>query len=377
MIINCMGVNYCINCDWLQFSATKDPYDPSVICPQGFRMECLPGNNIFKDRSIIYDSDGQRVVTCLWNPYSRVIKSNIVTCQIDNRILYSAGIHLAYRIFSEAYSASFNSMGRVDICCDFEVNATLLSVIRKLWDGSYYCSRKKEGSCFWHCDSSVAGRWVHCMSWGSKSSEIKVKLYNKSRELGVNDNGIGEKQYIINEWINAGFDVRYVWRLEFSLCSSGQLRFDGKSITLDDITNSNWLVSTFVSLYNTRFEVRENLGRINGHHNNDPIVTFLQLNADEIEIKWQDPKEDALPSDAKISLLRKLMVQFQESKAVAANDEVFAIMADTIIRLCDDRKLYGYFCRIYGANPLDYCQNAFQSSGEGLKQCEPSPRLYD
>lgn len=373
-----LGHKYCCNCDWLQFSLLcGEEYEPELTCPDGFRLEVLPGNNIFKHRAILSRcSDGAKFFTLLWCPYSSRLKSNIMTCQIANYCLYSSSINMCFNLLQQVVDCAFNSMGRIDVCLDFEVSNYELMFIRSLWIGEYYVERKSEGSSFWHSTNDGIGRNVHCMSWGSKSSEIKVKIYNKSRELGIsNDNPMGDKPYIVEEWIRAGMDINRVWRMEFSICSSGQLRWnddeDGqKVITLEDVRNQTWLLQLFCKMYESRFVCRRDAGLRNGHHNNDPRVQLLVLPPADVVVKWKDVAEDACSTE-EITLLRKMMNSLEMALPVA-NDKVFARMAEVIFELTSTRQMENYFVKCWGDTPQVVLQRLYDAAGEGIREEFPN-----
>lgn len=375
-VINNNKYTYCMNCDWLQFSVRlENPENVELECPEGFRIEIMQGNNNFRNRAIVWRlSDSSKWLTLLWSPYSRVIKPWIMTVQLGNMLLYKDGIQSAFRILQNIVPCSFNSCGRLDICCDFQANTFEMDVIRCLWQGSMYVTKKQAGSEFWHSNNSNDGRFVHCLSWGSKNSEIKVKLYDKTRELGVTPNNSHyEKPWIVNQWQSAGFDIQRVWRLEFSMQSSGQLRWNGETIKLNDIASSGWIMSIFIQLYHKRFIIRRNEGGRNGHHNEDPQVILLVLPKTSDSLKWSGSQTDETTvSSEQIKLLRKLM-SIIELPAVKCDDDMFNNLAKSILDLCEHRGITSYFCHCYGDTPMNILQNMFNEGGSGIKHMIAKP----
>lgn len=365
---------YCVNCDWLQYSVTLTEGEaPELICPEGFRLELLPGNNIFRNRAILTRcDDGAKYLTLLWSPYSKLIKSNIMTVQVANYCLYAGGIHGADRLLHEIVDCAFNALGRVDVCCDFVARDYELMRIRQMWSGDAYVARKSEGSSFWHAADGGNGRFPHCLSWGSKSSEIRVKLYNKSREIGVTPNGSCEdKPYILGEWLSAGMDVQRVWRLEFSLNSTGQLRWDGRLITLDDVADCGYLWRLFANLYEFRFDTRINAGRRIGHKNLDPKFALLTLPHSPDALRWAAPDPDKLAPSESITLLRR-MVSSLDFAILQSSRMVYESVADVILRLCDDTRVYNYFRGHYGDEPATWLQRRYADVGEGIVHDVPN-----
>lgn len=381
MIFEYQNYNYCINCDWLQYSVKLAfPNDVELECPEGYRLEILPGNNIFRNRAILWRcSDSAKFLTLLWSPYSRKISSSIMTVQCANMLLYCGGIHESYRLLQEIVPCYFNSMGRIDICCDFVAGDAELKVLRGLWDGSIYVQGKSEGSTFWHSSNSDEGRFTHCMSWGSTSTEIKVKVYNKSREIGISAaNPDGEKPWIVAEWKRAGFDVEKVWRCEFSMKSAGLLGWLDKLITLDDVCSHEWLSDVFLSLYNSRFICRKNMGLRKGHKNLDEKIRLIVLPTTEEStserLRWKGSEKTPSATSEQITLLRRLM-SVLELPAVSMNWDVFESVATSIMAACEGKGITSYFSHAYGKMPYDYLQEYAQSVGEGKFDVIPSPNM--
>lgn len=376
-----------VNVDWLSYSVRLADAMPELICPEGYRMEVLQGNNIYKNRFILRDCTGEKVVTCMWCPYSSVLDKNVATVQVANSWLYLPyGIEHCHDIMCQCWDCAYNGCSRVDICCDFVANDRRMRLIRKLQTGGVYIAKKREGSTFWH-ERLVGERKVrecHCFSWGSKKTEIKCKLYNKSREVGLvtKDGKIPEtveKQYIVDSWRKAGFDILRVWRLEFSLQGAGQLRWDGKVIDIADVGGDTWALYMYASLYQSRFDMRYNDGRRTVKHNDDRQIDFLLLKEWTVEgctINWQEYNHDEPTPDAEsITTIRKLMLQL-ESPAATSNTAVFDAIANAVGVILQEGKFRAYFDRCFG-KPFDvYMAEKRAETGEGIIHVSDAPSKF-
>ena len=375
MVFTYKDVNYCFACDWLQYSVRlQNANEVQLQCPAGFRLELLQGNNIFRNRAILWRSDGLKYLTLLWSPYSRKIKADIMTAQVANPLLYMDAIHESYRLLQSIVPCYFNSMGRIDVCCDYELDDYRAKLIRGLYSGEYYVQGKREGSDWWHTTNDKVGSFPHCLSWGSASSEIKVKTYNKSRELGVSATECGEKPYISARWRDAGFDVERVWRLEFSMKSAGQLRYLGKPITLNDVADSSWLISCFLGLYSRRFVVRYDSGGRLNHHNDDKIVALLNLPSSESQLRWGSGSGDSevyIPN-SRITALRKVVAML-DSDVCRPSRDVFEIMANSLYSLLDERGMRSYFSHAYGCDVDEWISERWEHCGEGIDEVIAEP----
>lgn len=378
MYFTSYGETYCVNCDWLQFSVLTKDEDPEILCPDGMRVELCQGNNIFQYRALLFDGRGAKVLTLLWHPYSKVLNSHLMTCQVANEYLYlpnGLGIRWAYDYLLQMVDCSWNAVGRLDICIDFIGTERRLEILKALNGGGIYAQGKKEGSSWWH--EGNGKKLLHCLTWGSPNSEIKVKVYHKSREQGLLNGDQPEKPWIVNEWKEAGLDIRNVWRLEFSMCGAGQLRYEGQPLTLEMCASHEWLLGVLLSLYEKRFVCRYNQGKRNGHHNDDKRVYLLRLPTAPNLLKWAEPKGDDYEMPASITLLRSMMRQIDNPVIMSVRD-TFTDYANTILNLINLHRLDGYFVRTYEREPNEYFEELWQNVGTGIRHTTPAPsRLMD
>jgi hypothetical protein len=305
-----------------------------------------------------------------------------MTVQVANEYLYldgGAGIRWSFEDLQEIVDCTFNAIGRVDICCDFEGNEQRTQFVNHLNSGHYYAQHKTEGSTWWHeiGNGQTAKKQLHCLTWGSQKSEIKVKLYHKSREQGLINGNEAEKPWIVQQWKLNEMDIHNVWRLEFSLSGAGQLRWKGQPIKLENIADDEWLLDVFCELYNNRFVTRINQGRRNGHHNNDERVFLFPMPKRAAGLQWADPKGQDYELPAAITLLRAMMRQI-DNPAVMAARPTFNDYTTTILNLIDNHHLTGYFLRTYDKIPEIYFSELWENVGTGIRHTTPSPaRLQD
>lgn len=375
---------YCINCDWLQYSLQLYCQNQIIHCPEGYRVELCQGTNVFKRRALVFDREGRKVLTLCWEPYSSQLNPLLMTAQVSNHLLYTGGIEpsltLVKEIFPDCY---YNAVGRFDLCCDFRMTDKRMQIFKHLNSGHIYVERKTEGSGFWH--AAKAGDYKHnqhhCLSWGSKHSEIKVKLYNKSRELGLleNPNAQCEKPWIVNEWKLVGLDPSNTWRLEFSLRTNGQMRSKEDRIMLPMIANPDWLLGVYSDLYSKRFVTRYNQGKgaaknkeskdkKASHHNTDRRVYLLDLPSNGEKIEWQKPlssgKNQSIPA---VTLLRSLLNQV-ENEALLSDPAVCRQYAATIREVVYSFRLIDYMESRTGMECNEFLRLLESSSGEGVRE---------
>ena len=380
MILIDSDATYCINCDWLAFSVKLNEREPELQCPCGYRLELLQGNNIYRNRFVLYDAEGRKYLTALWSPYSTVLDATVMTVQAANWMLYSVSASFIMELLLQVVDCEFNSVGRVDISCDFQMSQQRMDVLKHLNSGHYYVQGKKEGSAWWHSFDKAADGFVHrdlhCLSWGSKKSEIKWKVYFKSREIGLVDSKGAEcdKPYIRDEWISADFDILNVWRCEVSLSGASCLRYGEAKIGLYDCLSGEWLAKVFADMMGSRFVVRINQGRRDGHKNNDKRVAFLPMSWDGAHLSWARPRDVPVSSDA-VALLRRLMAGL-DNPVAKVNANVFDGMASVIYDVVREQRLEYYFERKFGADVVTYLQSAGNNVGTGIYACADAPSKF-
>lgn len=364
---NDIGQQFCYACDWMQYSVMLSSDFPELSCPSGMRLEIMDGTNVFRHRALLWDEFGNKWLTLLWSPYSPRINSRIMTVQLANQWLYSGKIGHSLELIQGIVECEFNSFGRVDVCVDFQIDDGQLECLHSLCSGSMYVQGKSEGSVWWHDASGNDKSFhtqAHCLSFGSKKSEIKVKCYNKSRELGMlAAQPEPDKPWIIARWKDAGMDLQRVWRLEFSLQSSGQLRYEGNPLKLSQMSDEYFCARLLNSLYSSRFVVRRNDGKRKGHKNGDRLVTFLSLpDIPPAEVRWQGVGQPFY-SPSSVVLLRRLMSEIDNPALVAS--AAMSEQYEAMIRSCVAHNgLRSYFENHYGADIDTFF--ASRCTGEGV-----------
>lgn len=398
MVLDYNDKKYCINCDWLQYSCILMDDNPTIRKVDGYRIELVQGNNIFRHRALVYDSLGCKWLTLLWSPYSSRLNTRLLTCQVSNELLYMGSIHEAHRLLERVIDCTFNSMGRIDLCCDFVADNDFLTNIYELVNCSAYMQGKSEDTIWRHRVSVGDGfqkMQPHCLNFGTMASEIKVKIYNKSRELGL----VGGKQkspefddygqpvegsptdehkpWISDEWRTAGFNLKKVWRMEFSMKGANQLRSKNHAITLDDVASSEWQMLTFIGLYNKRAVVRKAKGKRKGHKNEDEIIRLLDLPTDGNHLKWFEGNPPSHINTAAIPIIRSMMSRISEP-CIMANEDNYMAYTNTIITLVENNRLGTWFKNRFGGDVIDVCQDIFQDAGTRIieQPAEPS-RFFD
>ncbi len=329
-----------VNLDWLSFSVLLKQQDPVLNCPQGYRLEQLSGNQVFKNRAILY-KDGEKALTLLWCPYSKAIDPLIMTCQLANYWLYSGRFSGWFSVLQSVVDCTFNNFSRIDIAVDFAASDRQLAIIRRLGNNSCYMAAKDVDEVRRHNSSykGVVTKMPYYLSWGATNTQFKWKTYNKAREQNTDhhlkakrkDGSVyyvpPEKPYIVETWENANMDITRVWRIELSIGDVGQLRIDqaqGKKIDLSNVDDMGLWLEIFRNELNRRYIIRKNQGH--KRKCEDERVYLLWLDG------WKTPLETKARSEEEKS----------KPEAVAAIRSVLRAVDSPVVK-CDQALFESYY----------------------------------
>lgn len=298
--------------------------------------------------SEVYDVSRNNIVmfTIYLKPYSSVIKATGGLIKVKNELLYKANCVSLVETFLRENSIRFKSISRIDLCVDFEDFANgerPQTVLEKIMCNNYY--RMGKSKFFAHgTDISSANvkhitgpdakgverdYWVihnhfdvigysdeeerfSYICWGSRLSEVRTYLYDKTRELEE----VHMKRYIVQQW-NAnklGLDRRHVWRLEFSMKAP---QFHIVEQNTGAVINDDWqkFLSTksrnaiIMALANKYFDIRRNSGQV--RKDREEHIEMIRLPSEQTMVVRFEPTPDQTRSMK--TMLRKMD---------AVNDEV-------------------------------------------------------
>lgn len=271
------------NCDWLSFTVLMTltqqelANEPTLQQPAGYILKDYGGTNLYKRRAILYNQDGDKILTLLWLPHSSIIDVHSLFVEVANTLLYTGFDHILDLLF-DIHPYTWGSLSRLDIATDFNPTRHQAAVIDGLQAGTMYVTGKREGSLFHdYRQGAKVERQARCMSWGSKHSDVKWKLYNKTKELyEVDDKGRKwcNKPYIEAQWVRHNLDRDNVWRLELSIMGAASYDWRGSRLNWS-ITDPTALATLYYDMVAKRFTIRKNEGHPNKRY--DTIVDLLDI----------------------------------------------------------------------------------------------------
>lgn len=253
--------NYVISCDWLQLylhrTADFNPQSENLF---GYHFHDVGhGSKVFKQIFNVVEPTGEVIGNISLDPYSSKIPAASVIFKAENSLLYQADYIERIFHFIAATGLRYRGITRLDIAYDSnELYGGLKheTLIKKYRNNEYL---KIGASEYWmHCKAgyhlavdkkgkktltnkalskkteseqeqsepvekiqNLEPHRVNSITWGSRSSDIQVQIYDKSKELRE----VKMKHHIVDTWEAAGLDTnRPVYRIEVRIVN------DGKSI---------------------------------------------------------------------------------------------------------------------------------------------------
>lgn len=234
----------CVNLDWLEVHCMEpsgDPHDANYFRRVGLTVsERDYGTRVYKEMFTVNDVHGNPFVEVRRAPYSTGYGGihAVEECHLRlvNAACYLDNAAALMQNFIDTYGYTVNRISRVDICLDFERfdegddPAVFLSrYLRQVY------SKINQGNITAHGADRWNGQVWNSVSWGSPTSAIGTKFYNKTMELYDPATGTYRKPHIRYAWLKCGLiddfhkvmkqgkDGWYtpqIWRVEFSIRSS-------------------------------------------------------------------------------------------------------------------------------------------------------------
>lgn len=320
--------------------------------PAGHVWAFYKPTNVWQSRWCLFNEYGEKVFTLLFQPRScQFLEPSAALLEVANEWLYHGlGISGVMRLLEEVVEFDVVGLSRVDLAVDFQPSGSQQDAIKRLGSGSYYVQGKQNRVPWFQniTDTFYPEQWrgevPYDQTWGHKTSDVRWKLYYKSKELRDNAKGCGwSKSYIVDMWRENGFDERNVWRLEVAIHNANSFQFEGERLSYDKFLKST--PSLFNALYTSRFTIRERQGHKD--KSNDRLVPFLPVGAYKNAFKVRR-NETIVEHSGQMTLLRHL-VQDVQTENVLFNEPVRESCLNTIEVIVERDHLHGYFKAITGS----------------------------
>lgn len=276
----------CVNIDWLEVF-TREPSDLYPMNADFFEKlgfivhRRAYGTPQYREMFTLCDDSEFPLFEIRRNPYSIKDEGGIFykeSCHIrlSNRHCYEPDPVGDLRHFLQTFRYHYLVKGqpeklccvsRIDICLDFlkfdtgENPRTFLANYMR----ECYC-KITQPKFSPHGTDHFDGKVYNSIKWGSPSSMVSTKMYNKTLEMREK----GDKPYIRQAWVDAGllydlYDEVTVWRLEFSI-SSDCKQWISDSTERDDPSGAVLIVPNTLETFDNRAKLLQVFHSLQAHY---------------------------------------------------------------------------------------------------------------
>lgn len=279
----------CINIDWLEvYCLESQPRDAQYFASLGFDVQMRDyGTRLYKEMfTLVWH--GQPFIEVRRNPSScgssaaaKFFDPRACHLRLCNRTCYFNDAGTIMANFIEQHKYVFMNIAKIDLAMDFEKFDTgdvPAKFLERYLKGRY--SKVNQCTIAVHGKDNWDGRNYNSVSWGSKSSPVFTRFYDKTMELKEGR----DKPYIRQAWASCGLVDDFItlnkkdedgntytpriWRLEFSISSSvkrwvcfdvdtnGNKTHLSKRNTLDVYKTREDLITMYASLVNHYFHFK-------------------------------------------------------------------------------------------------------------------------
>lgn len=338
-----------LSLDWL--ALTLSLRSRVEKAPEGHTWCFYSGTNVWASRWCLFNEWGEKVFTLLFQPKSKLLAADSALLEVANEWLYHGiGVSGVMRLLSQCCEFVVRGVSRADLAVDFEPTESQADTIVKLANAQYYVAGKRNRVPWFQTisDDFYPARWQgevpYNQTWGHKTSNVRWKVYYKTKELRDEAKGKGwSKPYIVDLWREFGLDERNVWRCEVSIHNANSFDCFGEKLTFEQLMHGN-LSSIYSAIYSSRFIVRENQGHRD--KTNDRVVEFLPI--DDYRAAFKVRRNEVLVEhNGSLSLLRHLVADVM-SEQVLLNEVVRESVLTTIESVLERDGLHRYFYEVVG-----------------------------
>lgn len=282
------SVTRCVNLDWLEVHAREpinQPRDAAYYMEKGFIVHVRDyGTRVYRQMFVLEGNDGENLLEIRRDPASQGLNGihdpNECHIRLCNRTCYFDNAAEAFSQFLSEHGYTDIRISRIDICLDFvkfDKGDDPQAFVRRYFRHKY--AKINQGRINTHGEDTWTGQEWNSLSWGSKTSAVTTKLYNKTMELHDTKTDTFKKPYIRQAWqlchmidnwqrCTLNGEVVYVWRVEFSLRSSVKgwvpIEIDGNPKNYQSLRNTlecyegrDKLLVMFASLANHYFHFKK------------------------------------------------------------------------------------------------------------------------
>jgi len=257
----------CINIDWLEvhcFEPANDPRDAQFFRSVGLLVDERPyGTRVYREMFTVCDAADNPFIEVRRNPASQGLHGIHDASECHLRLVNAACYYdnpiALLQSFIDTYGYTFNRISRIDICLDFEYfdsGDDPARFLRRYLKGVY--AKINQANIHAHGSDRWDGQTWNSISWGSPTSPIGTKFYNKTLELHDPKTDTYAKPHVRYSWLLCGLVDDFhrctrtradgtvykpqIWRIEFSIRSAVKrwvrIELNGKSKNFQSLPNT-------------------------------------------------------------------------------------------------------------------------------------------
>lgn len=198
----------CVNLDWLEVFCIEPTEMPAQYFQNlGWKVNVREyGTPLHREMFTLLSENGKPFLEIRRNPYSLkenggIFERGACHIRLSNRTLYQYNPIQQLQDFLNKYGYQLKGITRIDIACDqlvFDNGMDPQKLISDYMAGSILKNRNSRINV--HGTEKADGRNWNSIKWGSKSSPLSTKIYDKTLELKESS----DKLYIKDSWVKAG-----------------------------------------------------------------------------------------------------------------------------------------------------------------------------
>lgn len=322
--MNTQNFDIVSNIDWLAITYILYDDEEEVVknlvldCGSGYRQNKEGETAQWRNRVIVYNSYGIKKLTYLFGSKSPLFSKYYCLIEFANNTLYTNEWRYLLANLNLFVNGYIQGISRLDVCCDcqcyLDENNDICSIekcVENIYKDVYYIAGKREGVSFFDIidKDNKKNSFPRQISFGSKTSKVKWKLYNKTQEIMALRKEKGKdskyKDYIFKMWELIGFDkTKDVWRLECSIRGANSqmlVNEEGKNlISLSELTKDRAITRIFEELTANYFKVKVNEGHKNKNRNKD--VLLFRSKSQGFKIVKKEGEERPITDEVKATI---------------------------------------------------------------------------
>lgn len=341
-----MNQTRCINLDWFEVFAIEPNGggDMPFFVSNGFFVDNRGyGTRIYHEMFTLIGSDGNPLLEIRRRPKNPLMPSGSCHIRLVNATCYRENAADIMRQFLNQYGYTFCNVSRADICLDFVLfddNTRPRVFMQRYMRGKF--SKVNQANIHAHGSDRWTGRVWNSVSWGSPSSPISTKFYNKTLELYDPSTDSYGKPHIRFAWLNAGLiddferctlnnQAQEIWRVEFSIKSAVK---NWVTIELDGNAKKYYSIRNNIDMYDSKEKLLTMFASLSQHYfhfkryqmgvrkDRCPDRKLFQWNGNQpiYVVEHPDMVSSRTPDPLLLQLIHKLRVYIDVSATITTRE---------------------------------------------------------